>query len=439
MIDIAPITFVAIVAVILAPVILDLRTHRRIGSANSRGLFLVNTGGNGLIATIAGAVAGNIGIGSFLAIFLFGTVSPIIAFSIVGAYTLGLFLCAYLAPAMRKAADANGTVGLVDLIARSHRVRVLGLIWIPVAVVFVLRSAVQLGALGFITASILDISATTAIVGFSVFIGVYLVIGGYRAAVQTDMAQAIIIVVSGIICLAGIGRLDGAPPAFFSFGDYEPVLLVGIWLFIPWSAVLAVDNWQRINVASSTGTARSGYIAAAFICGVLFTLMALAGYFAPAGATMYDTFQLLVPDAFAWVPVIMFVACITSSIDTFIMPLVSVMGPSVSFAKIRLTIVALVTTTALTAILFGSFLDTIIAAFNSLAVFLPAAFGAVFLRDKSALAAVLSMNAGLAASIGLSLLDQSSASLFGFAIAAFTYGFGLFHARSCKSRSHPNE
>lgn len=428
--QVSPAAFAAVAVILLAPVLVSLLFRSQKATRDVRDDFLTNRGRNGITATLSGAVAGNIGIGSFLALFLFAQQAPVIAFSVVGAYTLGLVLCALLAPVIRQRAKLVGAVGLIDLVARTHGSERLAPIWLSMAVVFVLRSAVQLGALGFIAAPVFAASPTMAIIVCAALIGCYLLIGGYLAAIQTDIVQAFAIVVCAAVCGLGVSRLEGTPVPFVSFGEYQPAILVGIWLFIPWSAVLAVDNWQRITIAMSTRTASLSYLLAAVICFALLFLMAYAGYRAPQGSDMYTTFALLAPPGMAWIATIMFVACIMSSIDTFIMPLVSAADESISMARIRLVIVALIGMTALTAIVFSDTLDTIITAFNSLAVFLPVAFGALFLERPSAKAAVGSVYAGLLSAIALSFVSQSVASLSGFILAVCAYA--ILHA--CERR-----
>lgn len=412
---------VAVAMVLLAPLVWSTAfKHSRV-HADRLDAFLINRGSNGFVATMAGAVAGNIGIGSFLALFLFANQAPLLAFSIVGAYTLGLVLCAVFANKIRAKSKAVNAVGLVDLIAKSHAIHSVAPIWFPVAFVFVLRSAVQLGALGFIVANVFGGSAALTIALCALLIGSYLIFGGYRAAVQTDIFQAAMVVVVAAICAFGLPQLDGSPKALSEFGEYKPVILIGIWLFIPWSAVLAVDNWQRITVAETDQTARNAYYAASFVCCMVFAVMAFAGYYAPVGADMYATFNQLAPSGLGWIATAMFVACIMSSIDTFIMPLVSAAAANRAIAQVRGIIIALVAATALTAIFFSDTLDTIIAAFNSLAVFLPAAFGALYLTKPAGRAAMLSMYLGLATAVTVSTIDQNSASLAGFVIAVFAY------------------
>lgn len=413
--------FVAVAAILLLPIFFVFFIRSCKPSTISNATFLRNQGRNGMVATLAGAIAGNVGIGSFLALFLFANQSPVIGFSIVGAYTLGLVLCAIVAPLIRKAADRYEASGLIDLIVATHGVKVPLSVWLPLAVVFILRSAVQLSALGLLTSAFFGGQTAIAIVICATLIALYLQIGGYKAAVETDVVQAVVIVLVGLICAFGLADLDGTPTPFFDLGPYKPAILVGIWLFIPWSALLAVDNWQRITLAETTGTAQVSYLVASLICGGLFWMMAAAGYWAADGDTMYDTFAKLAPEGLVWLPIAMFIACIMSSIDTFVMPLVTGVGRKMTLGQLRALIAALMALTAVTAIAFTDALDTIIAAFNSLTVFLPVAFGALFIKNPPPLAAPVSMNLGLFAAIGYSMIDQNIASLVGFSAAAICY------------------
>ena len=415
----------AIAAVLALPVASALSVRGRRAASARRGAFLTNEGRNGYVATVAGAVAGNIGIGGFFAFYLFTAESPVIGFSLAAAYTLGLVLCAWLAPRIRARARETGTVGLIDLVHAAHGGRSMGLVWGPVAVVFVLRSAVQIGALGLIVSEAFGGSHTLAVLLCTTLLGLYLVAGGYRAAVETDVAQTAIVVAGVAIAAFGIAGLERDPIDPFTLGPHSPALLAGIWLFLPWSAVLAVDNWQRVTVARSDRVARRGYLLAAAVCAAVFLVQAAAALGAPAGGTMTARFEALMPAGLGWVATVVFVACIMSSVDTFIMPLAASLGARRSIASLRLVIVGLLAVTALTAIAFGDLLTSVIAAFSSLTVFLPAVFGAVTLRRPPALAAVLSMNAGMASAVAFTLVDPDSAALVGFVVAAVSYAAGL--------------
>lgn len=411
---------ITVLILLVAPLLLSLGVYVAGGAKIDRDRFALNTGGNGMIGTTAGAISGNVGIGTFLALFLFSQGSPVIGFSIAIAYTTGLLLCAWLAPVIHARGQALGSVGLIDLIAKSHRVERRGWIWLPLAVVFVLRAAVQLGALGLIALSLFGGYQVLAVIVCTNVLGLYLIIGGYRAAVQSDMVQAAVLLVA--VGVAAFGLPTGTEPrAIVQFAEYGPVILVGIWLFIPFSALLAVDNWQRITLAQTPQVARFSYAAAALICGSVYAVIALAGYTAPLDQSMQARFTGLMPTSMGWLVAAMLTACIMSSVDTFIMPLTSGLGRNLSIARMRAVITLLLTVAAGITILMGDLLASVVAAFNTLSVFLPTAMAALFHRDPPAKAAIISMNAGLLTALSLSFVIADIASFIGFSVAAISY------------------
>ena len=390
----------------------------------SRDTFRTNAGGNGLIATAGGAIAGNVGIGTFLAIHAFAAASPLIGLAVVVAYTLGLVLCALLAPVIRQRAAATEATGLVDLITQTHGIARRGWIWGPVAMLFVLRAAVQLAALGLLLAATFGIDARLATIVGGGLITAYLLAGGYRAAVGTDVAQALVIVAGIGIAVFGLPTAPEAGPDLADLGPYRPTLLVGIALFLPWSAVLAIDNWQRITLARSTGVAQLGFLIGAAVCGGVFAVIALTGMRSAPGADVFADFVAMMPAGMGWIATVLFIACVMSSIDTFIMALVMSLRPGRSLLQMRLAVVALMAATVAATLLFSEVLTTVIASFNALTALLPAALAALVLSRPSAPGAVLSIWAGFAVTFATGLINLEAAALAGFAVAILGYVAG---------------
>ncbi|WMS41951.1 hypothetical protein RDV64_18050 [Acuticoccus sp. MNP-M23] len=386
-----------------------------------RAAFLSNAGENGFGATFAGAVGGNIGIGSFLAIYLFAAEAPVIGFSLALAYSAGLVLCAVASPAIRARAQGLGSIGLADFIARAHGGGALP-VWGALAVVFLLRSAVQLGALGLITADLFGGRTALAILAVTAILGTYLLVGGYRAAVGTDRVQAAILIAGMALAAWGLWSADVHPREMFTLGPYRPALLVGIWLLLPWSAVLGVDNWQRITLASTDRTAQRAYLGAAAVCAGILLTIAAAGWGSAPGRSVHETLALLMPGPLAWVATAVLVVSIMSSVDTFVMPLVSSIGHRTPLPWLRVLIAVLLIVSAGLAIAVSDLLPKVVAAFNSLVVFLPAAAGALFIAQPPRGAAAASMLTGLVAALAMTPVDVNSAALVGFAVAALVYG-----------------
>lgn len=408
---------ICLAALMILPLIVSARAGRR-GDVDT---MLTNAGRNTLGRTVAGVVCGNVGIGSFVAIYLFAGQSPVIGASVALAYTSGLLICAASVRRIRARAHELGTVSLVEMLAGAHGLATPWPLWLPVAAVFILRAAVQLAALALLIDGATGIGVTPALIGSGLILAGYTALGGYRAAVETDVGQALVIVLLMLPVWFALPAGPPEAPAFFELGPHAPTLLLGIWAFVPWSAVLAVDNWQRITLAQDEGTARNAFLIATPICGAIFVTIAWVGYALPGG-NVFATFRALMPAGAPWLADLLFVTAIMSSIDTFVMPLVMGTGTRpATVARLRAILAGLFTVVICVALMFGAVLSTVIAAFSSLSVFLPAVAGALWRRPGSGRAAIVSMNGGVITAAALTVVDQNIAGLCGFAVALITY------------------
>jgi Na+/proline symporter len=389
----------------------------------SRDDFLFNSGQTGLVATMAGIVCGNIGAGTFVALLLFSQVSPIIGLSLACAYGLGLLLCGALAPFIYKQSQRYQVHGLIDLIMVTHRISRPAFVWVPIALVFMMRAAVQLLALATILTALLPLSNMMAIVLAGVLTGTYTAIGGYRVATETDIVQAIIILCGiFVLTLTNIGQPSLATP-FFDLGPYKLPLLVGVWLFIPVSAVLAIDNWQRMATARTPQLARKAFFLAAPLCFVCYIAIFWLGVSGKGDGNMLAALRNAMPGQLPWLADIMLIAVLMSTIDTFVMPLMtSFERTRLSLAQLQMIVFTLFVALVLAAIAFGPLLNTIIAAFSSLVVFLPTVLATLYAKNRNALSAIASLNIGLLVSLIFVRIDLNYAALVGFGGAGLVYG-----------------
>lgn len=393
----------------------------------SREDFIYNSGRTGLVATVAGIICGNIGVGTFIGIGLFSLASPVIGLSIAFAYTLGLLLCAWLAPALRRVSERHGVHGLIDLLAVAHKVRSPVLVWIPVAFVFLLRAAVQLLALSALFQALTGISFNWSVMAAAAITGSYTAIGGYRIAVRTDIFQAGLILL-GIIAIASAAMPGLELPArdFLDLGPYRWPLLIGIWAFIPVSAVLAVDNWQRVVTARDLNTARTGYFIAAPLCLLCYLSIAFLGISQKFSGDLTQTLRSAMPADFGWFADVMLIAVIMSTVDTFIMPLMSGLERSrLSMRRLQFLVLALFAVLALAAILLGDLLEGIIAAFSALVAFLPAVLATFASKTPRPRSVILSLNAGIVATLAFIAVDINTAAFAGLIFAALPFGTAL--------------
>jgi SSS family solute:Na+ symporter len=424
-----------LIALLAAPILYALM--------RSRGLtvdaYLFNEGRTTTLATAASVVCGNVGIGTFVAIYLFTIASPLIGFSIVGAYSLGLVLCAVFAGRIHASAQRSGAYGLVDLIVSTHGVGRPLLVWIPIAFIFVLRMTVQVIALALILENALALPFTLAVALSVVLGGAYVAIGGYRVATETDSVQAFLILAGVVAILAAIFA-TGAPPVprLDDLGPYGPMLLVGIWVFLPLSPILSIDNWQRISTARSAEAARAGYLLATPACLFVYAAIAVMALVGEAGNDVPALLRGLLPDGFGFIVDLMLVAAVFSTVDTVVVPLVaSLARRGLTLARIRLMVMSVFGVVGVIAVGIGDILLGVVAAFNALTVFLPAVAASLFLSRTDPLAAILSLNIGVASTVALTFVALEVAAPAGFAIALATYA--LAHRRALvASTGHPN-
>lgn len=401
------------------------------GFGQSPDRFLFNAGQTPFLTTLGSAIAGNIGIGTFVALFLFASQSVLIGAALAIAYMIGLFICAAFAPRIHRVARISSQYGLIDFLIVQHGIGNRFAIWTPFAVVFGLRTLVQLMALGLIVQLSLGLDPVTALLCAALAVALYTSLGGYQAATETDAFQAIILL-CGVIYLAAVIFADGlrtpeAAGPWYDLGPFGPELLIGIAVLFPFSTVLSVDNWHRIATSDRPQNARRAYIIAAVACGFINGVIVWLGYLASAPAgTSAETVMLglrnVMPLGQGWVADAILLVAVMSSIDTFTMPLIgAVAGHTRNLTRLRLATFSFFTVLVLLGLWIGDILQSVVAAFNSVVVFLPAVFGALFLHDRAPQAALYSCGIGVAATLVMTFFLSEAAGLAGFAISFAIY------------------
>ncbi|EFL88220.1 transporter solute:sodium symporter (SSS) family [Ahrensia sp. R2A130] len=404
--------------VIAVPLIIAILRARSIDTR----AFAFNDGATNLFASACSVVCSNVGVGTFVAIYLFTRASPLIGATIVIAYTFGLLLCAWFAPLIHRQSRDTNTFTLVDLIVVQHGSRSIWPVWLPISLIFVLRSAVQLAALTIILSEAMDLSPLVSLFIATSSVALYSIVGGYQAATSTDIVQAIIILVLVGLLLFGFSDFQAEPRPFFDLGPHAVTLLIGIALFVPLSPILAVDNWQRMATASDASTARKAFLVAAPLCAIVYGAIFWAGMLPSPTGDVLQSFRTFMPYDQTWLADMLFMIAIVSSIDTFVMPLVSSFQRlGASLATMRVAVIAIFAATAMLSWAAGDILSTVIASFSSLTVLLPCVIGAFFVSRPSTNAAWFSLNIGVATTLIATYTFPDAAALLGFATSVIVY------------------
>jgi len=406
------------------------------GRARDQKVFLYNAGKWSLAEMVLSIVCGNIGITTFLALILFTVESPVLGHAVALAYAAGLVICAAMAPRIHAAARTTGTYGFVDYLVAAHDIRHPILVWLPVAVVFSLRIIIQLLALGLMISASLGVGPAAAGLIAAGSVLLYLLWGGYRAATQTDVFQGgfILLGLAGLL-LALIGApsesASSGTVAFFSFGTYGPALLIGVAVFLPFSAVLSIDNWQRISTAASPTMARRAFAIAAVLCGTAYLIIVAAtgrtGIAPGAGipAVIGGLIDMM-PHGMGWLTQLMLVAAMMSSVDTLVLPLAASLlriadKTGGALWQSRLVVTVFIAVLAALGLWIADLLNTIIGAFNTLTIFLPATFGALLLGQRAPRAAVASVCGGVIVALTLSAVAVQLAAGIAFLFSLTVY------------------
>jgi hypothetical protein len=137
------------------------------------------------------------------------------------------------------------------------------------------------------------------------------------------------------------------------------------------------------------------------------------------------TLRLLMPSQTSWIADILLIAVIMSTIDTFVMPLLSgLQRTRLSLFQLRLTVLVLFAIVGILAWLLGDILQNIIAAFSALVAFLPAVFVTFFLRPISPNYISSSLSIGVLATVFYCFVDVNLASFIGLLVSSTIILFG---------------
>lgn len=174
-------------------------------------------------------------------------------------------------------------------------------------------------------------SYETALLISTAVIMAYLVTGGFKSVIKTDIFQYLILFVLFIFLGYTLLKEDSSVKVeFFDLSRMDPLMTV---VFIAFGILIifqSAEYWQRVYAAKSNKVIRRGLSLSAimvFITGFAITVVGLAAHHEIPGIAARDAFaeglKILIPKKFTGAGLILLFAAIMSSADTIVFVLAS--------------------------------------------------------------------------------------------------------------------
>ncbi|CDJ64857.1 sodium:solute symporter family domain-containing protein, putative [Eimeria necatrix] len=173
----------------------------------------------------------------------------------------------------------------------------------------------------------------------------YVLLGGLKCCIISDVVQAVVIVflfipfVVFLICKGGPGgpwappTLEGLEIEAVSFTPSECAVAGAVLVLSVWPVFLCDQGiWQRVWAARSVGDMQRGFVLAAVLVGGSVLLFGTAGLVcltreeALMGASLFTFAAERLPVEWVVMLCVLAVACVTSSVDTYQAAIVSLIG-----------------------------------------------------------------------------------------------------------------
>jgi solute:Na+ symporter, SSS family len=287
--------------------------------------FMIADRNLGLFSFVSTVVASIIG-GTILVvytayIFEFGLGA---LFGFVGL-AIGLVLFAYWGKRLRELAHKENFYTIEDFLHYKFGRRIGSLVAIVVLISVVLILLKQFIAGAKILSAVSSFSYESALILSLGVIFIYLIMGGFRSVVKTDIFQYLLLVF--LIFVVGFNLASGTDLNIsnFSSGDMNVFLMISFLIYGIIYVWTSADTWQRVYAARDDKVVKRGLTISGLFLLVIGIGITLIGYSAklafpdidPGQAIVYGLVNLLSPSLLGLGVVLMFSA-IMSTADTFI-------------------------------------------------------------------------------------------------------------------------
>ncbi len=314
---------------------------------------------------------------------------------------LGLILLAFASKHVRKDSEKKNFHLITDYLFEKYGKNCAILSSILLFIGFFALLTAQFIAGASLFSPLINISYGWVVAIIALGTLLYILLGGYKAVVNTDLLQAIIMIILIIIIVAILSCnqvLITSLPQFNTIGLGEIIIYILMGLF---SMFAGADIWQRIISAKSNKVARNSTIIAAglfFVFGFILTIIGILvktsfSTITSNEAFAYGMFKIL-PQSILIVAILMILAAITSTIDTELFML------STSIAKdfrgrsrqlsdeetkkiVKYSLVILIALASIFAIFFTNIITIIFALVSVSLIVSPTIIGSLFFNLKN--------------------------------------------------------
>ena len=313
----------AIAAYFVAIIAIGLWTKRQ----ESSGDFLIANRSAGVVLTTASlsAVIGGLVLGGDTALgYEYGAG----ALWLVAGDATGLILLGLVAGRIRRLADQHGFLTLSDYLFLKFDAKTgyLGAVLQFAAFLFLLAAQFIVG--GQLFASLAPIEYPAAVIVMGVVTLAYVLLGGFKAVIRTDLLQFAVMFVVFLVLVPlnlNVGQLD----LEFDIGSPGPVRSVSFFFSGIAGLFVGADLWQRVYAARSGEVARMSLFLSAGVwlalgsCLVLIGIAARGEPGAAADRALFAGLFEALPSELAGVVTVAVLAALMSTIDTEVFLLAS--------------------------------------------------------------------------------------------------------------------
>lgn len=230
--------------------------------------FIIGQRKIGIIGTVASLSSGfrdGAGLAAWVIIvFAFGFGAMWLSIGL----TLGYLVFAIVAPYINKLAHENDFVTFGDLIKYKIGNKTAILSSILIAATAFIYAGAQLFFSGSIFAALFSIPIMLGIIITAAIVGLYLIIGGYKTVIKTDILQWLFLLVIIILpfLLAKPDLSAESLKTFFSPGIQTMIGFFGISFLY---TISAADVWQRLFSAKNGKIARKSFLYTALVAFII--------------------------------------------------------------------------------------------------------------------------------------------------------------------------